>query len=366
MKWAEIDRGAITGNVAALTRHVGSNVAVMAMVKANGYGHGAIAAGEAALAGGATWLGVSSAEEAIQLVDAGLQATVLTVGWTPPSQVEALVRRGVHLTVYDPACLDDIVATARAAGRPALLHIKLDSGMGRLGARREVVPALVEALRRGGDAVELRGLFTHFADADGADVDFTEVQHARFLEAATALRQVGSGALLHCANSAATLRLPHMHHDIVRPGIAIYGYAPPACGGIVDLRPAMSLHCSVTLAKTVRAGDSVGYGRTWVAEHDTLVATLACGYADGIHRAQSNRGVALVGGVRVPFIGRVSMDQITLDISDVEGVSIGDEAVLFGRQESAELGADEVAARIGTISYEILCAVSARVPRVVV
>jgi alanine racemase len=363
MKWAEVAVSALRDNVAALRAHVAPATAVMAMIKANGYGHGALLTAVAAIEGGATWLGVATPEEALQIAAADLGAAVLHVGWTHPSQLEALVRAGVRITVYEAAAVAAVAAAARQVGRAARVHVKIDSGMGRLGARPEAVGAVAAALRDAGDDAELEAAFTHFADADGADLEFTEEQHRVFLDAVPPLQDVNPALSLHCANSAATLRLPHMHHDIVRPGIAIYGYAPPECGGVVELRAAMSLVACVTQVKTIRAGDTVGYGRTWTARHDTRVATIAAGYADGVHRAQTNRGAALVHGERVPVIGRVSMDQITLDVSDVESVATGDEVALFGRQGDAFLGADEVAAVEGTISYEILCNVSARVPR---
>jgi alanine racemase len=234
--------------------------------------------------------------------------------------------------------------------------------MGRLGALAAQLPELMAAVERAGTTVEPVAAFTHFADAED-DPEFTLAQDQVFLEAAAMLRRRWPGLLLHAANSAAALGLPATRHDLVRCGIAIYGYAPAGAEGAARLRPAMSLHARVTQVKTVRSGQSVGYGRTWVAERDTRVAAIAAGYADGVQRAQSNRGSVLVGGHRCPIIGRVSMDQLTADVSLVEGVRAGDEAVIFGRQGGGWLGADDVASAVGTISYEVLCAVSARVPR---
>ena len=231
-----------------------------------------------------------------------------------------------------------------------------------LGALPAQLPELMAAVDRAGARVEPVAAFTHFADAED-DPGYTLSQDAVFLEAAAALRQRWPGLLLHAANSAAALGLPATRHDLVRCGIAIYGYAPAGAQGAARLRPAMSFHARVTQVKTVRGGQSVGYGRTWVAERDTRVAAIAAGYADGVQRAQSNRGSVLVGGRRCPIIGRVSMDQLTADVSLVEGVKAGDEAVLFGRQGGVWLGADDVGSAAGTISYEVLCAVSARVPR---
>jgi alanine racemase len=362
-KWAEVDGAAIRHNAEVIRRVVGDGVALMAMVKANGYGHGAVLAATAALQGGATWLGVSSAEEALQLRAEGLRARVLVVGWTPPTQLPALIAAGVDLTVWEPG---QVEAAATAAGTlPARLHLKVDSGMGRLGALPAAVPDLVEAVERAGARVEPVAAFTHFADAE-ADPEFTRSQDAVFLVAVGEMRRRWPGLLLHAANSAAALGIPETRHDLVRCGIALYGYVSAGVEGEAELRPAMSLRARVTQVKTLRRGRSAGYGRTWVAERETRVAAIAAGYADGVHRAQSNRGSVLVGGRRCPIIGRVSMDQLTADVSAVEGVRAGDEAVIFGRQGDAWLGADEVGAAAGTISYEVLAGLSGRVPRLAV
>ena len=361
MRWAEVDAAAIRDNAAAIRAVLGGGVALMAMVKAGAYGHGAVAAAAAACAGGARWLGVSSPDEALELHAHGLGAEILTVGWTPPGRLADLISAGVHITVWDA---DQVAAAAEAAGtRPARLHFKIDSGMGRLGSAPGSVPELVRAVDRAGRRVEPVGAFTHFADADAADTAHTLEQDRIFLEAVQPLRLRWPGLLLHAANSAATLRLPETRHDMVRCGIALYGYPPVTATTTLSLRPAMSFKALVTQVKTVRPGQSVGYGRTWVAERDTRVATVAAGYADGVHRSQSNRGMVLIGGRRCPVIGRISMDHLTADVSAVDGIGPADEAVLFGRQGGEWLGADQVAEAAGTISYEVLCSVSSRVPR---
>lgn len=359
-KWAEVDSSAIRDNVAAIRKVVGAGVQVMAMVKAEGYGHGAALASASALEGGASWLGVSSAEEALQLRSEGFTVPILLVGWCPPGLLGPLIGAGVHLTVWTP---EQIAAAAASAGStPARLHLKVDTGMGRLGCAPADLPWLVEAVERAGGRAQPIGLFTHFASADD-DPEFTRLQNQRFVQASQALRGRWPELLLHAANSAATLLHPETRHHLVRCGIAIYGYPPPAAARVVLLRPAMRLVARVTQVKTVPAGGSVGYGRTWVAVRPTAVATVAAGYGDGVHRAQSNRGSLLVGGRRCPIVGRVSMDQLSVDVSQAGRVRPGDEAVIFGRQGEEELGADEVAGVVGTISYEVLCAVSARVPR---
>jgi alanine racemase len=336
---------------------------VMAMVKANGYGHGMLTAARAALDGGATWLGVSCAEEAQALRQAGIDAPVLVTGWCQPRLAAELIAAGVDLTVYDADSLDAVVAGARQAGRTAGVHLKVDTGMTRLGARTEAVADLCAALSAAGRQVRLRGVFTHFAVAESDDA-FTSEQNEGLLRAVECARQLAPDALLHAANSAAALTSPQTWHDLVRAGIAIYGYPPVAT--TVPLRPAMTVVARVTQLRTVTRGDSVGYGRTWLAERPTRVATVAAGYADGVMRTLSNRGAALLGGRRAPIIGRVSMDQITVDVSDVDGVRAGDVAVLFGVREGIRLDAAEVGEMAGTIANEVVCAVSSRVPRIIV
>ena len=362
MKWAEIDHAALRDNAAAFAAAMGGRVGVMAMVKADGYGHGVVTAVRAFRDGGATSFGVALPGEALELRRAGVDAPLLVVGWAHPDSHQAMVEAGVDLTVADTASVDPISAAAERAGRPARVHLKLDTGMNRQGIRPDEVPPVLARLTAAHPHVELAGLFTHFADADGPDAAVTERQHELFLPAVDAVRDRHPGVVVHCANSAAALRFPHMRHDAVRPGIALYGYAPPNCPPIA-VRPAMTVCAVVTHVKTVRAGETVGYGCTWQAPRDTRVATVAAGYADGVHRAQSNRGAVLVGGVRCPVVGTVSMDQVTVDVSAADGVEVGDAVIIVGGRGAQRLGADEVAAVEGTISYEVLCAVSARVPR---
>jgi alanine racemase len=362
-KRVEVDADAIAANTAALVRHVGPGVELMAMVKSNGYGHGLAHAAHAAIAGGATWLGVASTAEAFEVC--GFGVPVLVVGRADPGTEEMLVDAGVQTTVFDA---DGVAATAAAAARArrrAAVHVKVDTGMGRLGVRPHELAPLLDLLDEQEQHVEVAGVFTNFADADGPDLTFTEEQHTRFEDAVRSVRAVAPDARAHCSNSAAILRAPHMHHDLVRPGLALYGYPPSVAPDVVALRPAMTALAPVTQVKTVDAGTPVGYGRTWTAPHETRVATVAAGYADGVLRALSNTGTVLVGGCRCPIVGRVSMDQLCVDVGGVEApVHPGDDAVLVGEQGAARLGADEVAAAAGTIEREILTAIPDRIPRV--
>ncbi|MGH7722709.1 MAG: alanine racemase [Candidatus Dormibacteria bacterium] len=363
-KWAEVDMAALRDNAAALCRLAGEGCAVMAMVKANGYGHGALHAATAALAGGATWLGVSSVTEAVELRRAGVTARILNTGWTMPSEMAAATVHGVDVAVFAPAQVGAARQASRREGRPLRVHWKLDTGMGRLGSRPEETAAMRDALLAARGDVEVAGLCTHFASADDASTEFTLAQHERFVAALSALREDFGGALVHCANSAAALRLPGTHHDMVRPGIALYGYPPSCCEGVVEVRPALRVRALVSLVKEVGPGDSVGYGREWIAPRRTRVATIAAGYADGVDRRNGNRGVVIAGGAVCPMIGRISMDQLAVDVSDAGEVHAGDAVTLIGEEGGHRVDAAAVAARIGTISYEVLCAVSARVPRV--
>jgi alanine racemase len=358
MKWAEVSLGALRRNVAAFRAAVGEGPQVMAMVKAGAYGHGGPTAAGALLDGGAAWLGVALPAEALELRAAGIEAPVLVVGWSHPEAHRALVEAGVDLTVSDRDGVEAVAAAARRAGRRARMQLKLETGMHRQGIALADLPQVLAAVAAEPAHLELTGVFTHLADADGDDPAHAERQHQRFLPAAQSVRELAPQALVHSANSAAALRFPHMRHDLVRPGIALYGY-PPANTPPLAVEPAMSVRATVSHVHTVPRGESVGYGCTWVAPRDTRVATLAAGYADGVHRAQSNRGSVVIHGVRCPILGRVSMDQVTVDASQLDAVAPGDVATLVG----PELRADEVAAVEGTISYEVLCAVSARVPR---
>ncbi len=365
-KWAEVDIAALRDNVAALGRFAGDGVAVMAMVKANGYGHGAVNAARAAAAGGATWFGVSSMVEGLELRRAGLATRILNVGWTMPTEMVAAVAGNIDVALFAPTDVTAARTAAQAAGRPLRAHWKIDTGMGRLGTRHDDLDAMYDALLDARGAVEVAGIFTHFASADEESLDVTAAQHERFLAVVSSVAPNLGNPLLHCANSAAALRLRETHHDIVRPGIALYGYPPAQCGGIVRLRPALSVHAVVTQVKHVGAGDTVGYGREWTATQRTRVATVAAGYADGVDRRNGNRGAVIAGSAICPIIGRVSMDQMSIDVSAAGEVRAGDPVVLLGTGGVHTIDAADIAASIGTISYEVLCGVSSRVPRVAV
>ena len=334
------------------------------MVKSDGYGHGAVVAARAAVAGGATWLGVYTPDEALALRRAGVDDPLLVVGWSPPITLPDLLAANVDVTALDEDGLRAARDAAALRGTRIRVHVKVDTGLGRLGVRRDTLPAMAAVLGEARDHVHVAGIYTHFADAEG-DAGFTREQHRRFLDAVDLLRPVSPGALLHTCGSAAILSFPEMHHDLVRLGIALYGY-PPAALPEIQLRPAMTVVARVAQVKTVPAGESVGYGRTWWARSERRIATVAIGYGQGLPRALSNHGHLVINGHRCPIAGIVNMDQVTVDVSEASGVAVGDIALVFGERDGLRLGADEVASLCATIPHEVLCGVTASVPRVAV
>jgi alanine racemase len=362
---AEISLDAIAANVRVACTLAAPGARVMAVVKADAYGHGAVPAARVALQAGAAWLGVAMPEEAVPLRAAGIGAPILVLGLTAPEQAELVVAHDLHQCVSHPEQAKVLDRFARAQGRVCPLHLKVDTGMGRIGLLPHEVRAAAEEIQAL-PAVRLVGLMTHFAEAEAEDLAFAKEQLRRFVEAEAALAAAGIRvAVRHAANSAALLFLPEARLDLVRPGIMLYGCHPrgrPQRSG-PTLRPALRLCTAITQIAHRARGSSVSYGRTFVAPRDLQVATLPIGYADGWGRLLSNRGQVLIRGRRVPIVGRVCMDMTMVDVTDLPEVQVGDEAVLIGRQGTEEITADEVAEAQGTISYEVLCRIAPRVPR---
>ena len=360
---AEVDLAAVAHNVRVL-RELVAPAEVCAVVKADGYGHGAIAVAEAALGAGATSLAVALVEEGAVLRKAGITAPILLLSEPRLDDIEIALHYDLEVTLYTAAGIEAAADAAVADDRVAPVHLKVNTGMNRVGASPADVPALAKAVAAQ-PGLELEALWTHCAVADEPGHPFTDEQLDRFDAVVAELE--GSGLRprrLHTANSAAAIEHPRSRHDLVRCGIAVYGIAPaPVLAGRIDLRPAMSLRAEVSLVKRVRAGESVSYGLRHEFDRDTTVATVPIGYADGVPRRLSSVGaVVLVGGRRRPIVGVVTMDQLMIDVDDDE-VRPGDEVVLLGEQAGDRITADDWAMPLGTIAYEIVCGIGPRVPR---
>jgi alanine racemase len=360
---ARIDHGAVRANCARLKSELGE-AELCAVVKADGYGHGADGCANAALEGGATRLAVATAGEAEQIGRRFQHVPLLTMGALTAEEVDAVISAGSELAVWREDFRRLVADRARAHGHRARVHVKYDSGMGRLGnPDPEEAVALARACDEDPD-LELAGIWTHFATADELDSAYFDEQLDRFEEVARAVKADYAGVTVHAANSAAVLRDRRSHYDMARCGVAIYGLDPfqrdPADHG---LRPALSLFSPVADVKRFPAGASAGYGRKWKAPVDTWVGVVPLGYGDGVRRALTNNADVLVRGQRHPLVGTVSMDNLTIDLGPETEVEPGDEAVLIGRQGEEEILAEEVARRLDTINYEVTCAISQRVPR---
>ena len=362
--FAEIRPAAITANVARLVEHC-APAAVCAVVKGDGYGHGAELAARAALAGGASWLAVALPEEALALREAGIDAPTLLLSEPVAEAWDDLLAAAVDVTVYRPSGIDAADAAARRLDVDASLHLKIDTGMHRVGC--DPADAVELAQRIGAaDRLRLAGVSTHFATADDPSSLFRAVQLDRYRDVLDALEAAGvAGHLRHAANSAAAISLPAARFDLVRCGIACYGVPPSwELAGRLDLEPAMRLVSAVSHVTRIAAGEPVSYGCRFVAEQETTILTVPIGYADGVPRALGlNGGYVLVRGERLPVIGTVTMDQLMVDAGDL-AVRVGEEVVLIGRQGDDEISANEVASREGSIGYEIVTRLGPRVPRV--
>ncbi|MBP6963456.1 MAG: alanine racemase [Armatimonadetes bacterium] len=362
---AEINLSAIEFNLAQVREIVEPGVRICPAVKADAYGHGAVQVSRLLVEAGVEMLGVAFVEEAVELRDAGIGVPILLLQPAFAEQIPEIVRHDLAPTVCDIEFAREL--SRRASGKPVKVHLKVDTGMGRVGIQPEDTPAFAAELA-GLPGVELEGIFTHFPTADEEDLSFTHQQIWEFARIIEAVQAEGVHIpLRHAANSAGLLNCPNSCFNMVRPGIMLYGlYDSPFVSREVELRQALTLKSRIAFLKELPPGRTVGYGRTYTTTRRTIVATIPIGYADGYNRRLSNRGHALVRGARVPIIGRVCMDQIMLDVTDVPGASVGDEVVLYGRQGDQEISMEETEEIVGTISYEIVCAISRRVPRVYV
>ncbi|MGE5571675.1 MAG: alanine racemase [Bacteroidota bacterium] len=366
---AEVDLTSISRNIGAIRRRVGPGPEIMAVVKADAYGHGAVQVATTALTSGATWLGVALVEEGVVLRKSGIIAPILVFGQLFPNQARRALHYSLSCTVSTYEFAEALSVAATQEGKRGKCHVKVDTGMGRIGVPPRQAASFVRRVAMLPN-VEVEGIYTHFASADADDKTFACEQLSRFMGVIEALRTAGVQIQFrHAANSAACVDIPEARLDMVRPGILMYGLSPFSTERFqklkkeMDIRPALSLKTRVSFLKRVPAGTPVSYGSTYVTKEDTVIATLPVGYADGYSRGLSNRGEVLIRGRRLPIVGRICMDQCMVDVGSLE-VEVGDEAVLIGRQGDQEIAAEEVADKLGTISYEVVCAIGKRVPRV--
>lgn len=366
---AEVNLAALRHNLRVMMRHAG-NAKVWPVLKADGYGHGAPAVARTLERAGAEAFCVALLEEAVELRDAGVNAPILVMGGYYGGAYEEIVARGVVPVVYDASHLEGLSRAAKQVGRPVDAHLKIDTGMARLGVRMDGLPAFTRELARYPE-VRIAGLMTHLAcaesDAGSDGRSYTTEQVERFEQASRLLAKAGTTpSVRHAANSAAVLRGDALF-DAVRPGVAIFGVSPLAAGQNSELRPVMRVRSEIVDIRTISAGECAGYGALFRATRTTRIATLPMGYADGLSRQLSNRGHVLVRGVRAPIVGAVSMDMSMIDVTDVLGVGLRDEVTVLGAQDGALgrsiVSAEEIAAQAGSIAWEVLTSISRRVPR---
>jgi Alr-MurF fusion protein len=366
--WVEIDLSAIANNTRQVQSLVGPMVRILASLKADAYGHGALKVARTVLHNGASMLGVATVSEAMPLREAGIGAPILVFGYVPAWQMREAVRLGLTITLYSSESAQALSRAACTLGQTVKVHVKVDTGMGRLGIRAEQVTEVLELLHEIIDlpGLELEGIFTHFAMADTHDQTHARMQLTRFQNVLQVVEKEHiRPVLVHAANSAAILSLAEAHFDMVRPGIALYGLDPsPEVRLPVGFRPALSFKTQVAQVKDIPEGECISYGCTYITERATRVAILPVGYADGFRRAPTNWGSVLIHGQEAPLLGRVCMDQSIVDVTHIPQVRAGDEVVLIGRQGSVSLTAERVAQRLGTINYEVVSEILARVPRV--
>lgn len=361
----DVDLDALRWNFRQVRKKAGPEVKILSMVKANAYGHGAREVARALAEEGSEGFGVATLEEGLELRAAGIRLPILVLAGVYADQIDDFIRHDLVPAVYEIGMLGRMEEHARRRGVTLPFHLKVDTGMGRVGLRSAEVDSWFPELGRL-KSLKLEGLFSHFSQAESVEGSYTENQLRAFQHVLERLRSAGyRPPLVHLANSAAVITLPSSHFSMVRPGLMLYGaYPSPEMVSQVTLKPALSWKTRILQLKTVPKGSSLSYGQTFVTKRDSLIATLPLGYADGYHRLLSNRAAVLVRGQRAPVVGRVCMDLTMIDVTDVQGVVEEDEVVLLGAQGKEVISADEMARWAETISYEIFTSISARVPRI--
>jgi len=364
----EVNLSNIENNIRGLQSKLDENVGFMAVVKADAYGHGIVPVSRKALSSGAHWLGVAIPEEGQLLREEGIKAPILVLGPVSSDAAEDVVTYNLRPAVFRQDTIEALEKSGKKANRKVYIHLKIDTGMNRIGVRGDRELRDILGFIRDCTYVVLEGMFTHFAFSDAADKGFTMEQNRKFQEAVKYARSLGMEIpILHAANSAAIIDCPDTHYNMVRAGISIYGYYPSdEVSHEVFLRPALTWKTRIAHLKTVQSGETISYGRTFEAKDQMKIATLPVGYGDGYRRDLGNRGSVLVRGKRAPIVGRICMDQCMIDVSHIPNVEVGDEVVLLGQQGEKWIDAEEMAKWCHTISYEILTAIGKRVPRVYV
>ncbi len=367
--WAEVDLDVIEGNLRSMKGAIGPDTQIMAVVKADGYGHGAVPIAKHIERLDFLWgYGVATAEEAHALRKAGIEKPILILGYAFPYSYEMLAKEDIRSAVFREDSLGQLSEAGRRTGRKIKVHIKVDSGMGRIGvAPDETGVSFVQRLMQCGQ-LEVEGIFTHFARADEMDKSSAFAQLTLFNDFVERLeRELGlSVPIKHCSNSAGILEMPSANLDMVRAGIALYGLAPSdqVDMGKAPIQPALSLRSRVVYVKTIHQGQSVSYGGTFTARQDTRVATIPVGYGDGYPRSLSNRGYVLIRGKRAPILGRVCMDQLMADVTDIEGAAEGDQVTLLGQDGGERISAEALGELSGRFHYELMCDLGSRIPRI--
>lgn len=364
--WAQVDLDALAHNINEIKKI--TNAKILAVVKADAYGHGFLEASRTFLAHGAAMLGVATVDEAVQLRENEISAPILILGGICKDEAQKLVAYDIMPTVYTYEMAKVLSDEAGRQNKTAKIHIKVDTGMNRLGflAADEAGLEQILSISRLPNLV-VDGVFTHFACADEKDASYTHLQFEKFLQVCKKLTARGlTGFIRHACNSAATMMFPEMHLDMVRPGIILYGLYPSdeVDKSRLSLRPAMTLKANITHIKEVGEGERVSYGGRFTTTGPTKIATVSVGYADGYSRILSNQAKMIVADKKVPVIGTICMDQCMIDVTSVQNISVGDEAILFGRWDKESISVEEIAQCMGTINYEVLCVIGKRIPRV--
>lgn len=358
-----VDTEALAHNVQLIRQHIDDSVALMAVVKANGYGHGAVTVARTALRHGASFLAVANLAEAVVLRDAGIDAPILVLSYVPPAAIGLAIQHEIHIALFDLGLARQYAQVAGDMGRTLKVHVKLDTGMGRLGLLPNQVVGFFQQLVTLAH-LDIEGLMTHFSMAD-ADAEFTAKQLAVFKECLASVRAMGIDIpYVHTSNSPATIGVKDDVFNIVRPGLLLYGLQPSHSRQLDGLQPVMSWKTAVSQVKTLPPQSTIGYGNTYRTQGEEVIAVIPVGYADGLRRAPATWREVLIRGQRAPIVGRVSMEKTTVNVTHIDGVSVGDEVVLLGEQGDDVITADEVAGWWGTINYEVVTSILPRVPRV--